>query len=345
LENLKSRPIGFDLSYIENLPEKYNNIKNLFSNTRKENSFYGLMKDIPKIHSSSPNEQSKVYRLIRNTAVKEMKIDTSQKNWVDAFDYITKVLDKTKVDQMFRKSIQANLNIKSDNNELSRFDYFVNYYISLDSNGYYPDTALPNLVADAAHAYYGAFCDIFVTDDKKAYQKTKALYAYLNIETKVCNASDFPIQFYSINQIGYNNASESIISKIKHFIHNSFVLLNSLDDDMNPATVHRISVPLVDYFNRMQISYYKDSRALIFYKKTGNYSNIMFWSEIKSIIDKIVVEFGVDYNLKAEFKIENEKNELLEGKWQGRIWKYDEAIIEIFYNNNSYGLMLKITIQ
>jgi phage FluMu protein Com len=53
-----------------------------------------------------------------------------------------------------------------------------------------------NSLHDTTHAIYGAYCDIFVTNDKKLKQKTSAAYQWLGINTKIFNSNEF-IQYLS----------------------------------------------------------------------------------------------------------------------------------------------------
>ena len=85
IELLKSIPSGINLEQIDNIPEKYGNLKPLFQNTSIENNFYNLMKDVMKI-ISQPEKYSHIYKSVRNASIKEMKIDTNPKNWGNAFD-------------------------------------------------------------------------------------------------------------------------------------------------------------------------------------------------------------------------------------------------------------------
>ena len=44
---------------------------------------------------------------------------------------------------------------------------------------------------DASHAYYASICDIFVSRDKRMRYKTKAVYHYLNVDTKVMDLNEY----------------------------------------------------------------------------------------------------------------------------------------------------------
>jgi hypothetical protein len=118
--------------------------------------------------------------------------------------------------------------------------------------------------------------------------------------------------------------------------------LKSVDDEFNPVTVYKIQHPLVDFFNRMQTSFYRENTSLFFYKKKDTYSSFMFWSEIKNIVDKIVLDFGIDDNLRGEFNHETERNEIKDKKWKGRIWNRKSIITVINYDYAEFGLIFKV---
>lgn len=44
---------------------------------------------------------------------------------------------------------------------------------------------------DVSHIIYAAYCDVFVSADKKLLNKTKAIYSMLNVHTKVLSLNDF----------------------------------------------------------------------------------------------------------------------------------------------------------
>jgi hypothetical protein len=341
---LKLLPTGINFEQIDSVPAKYEALKEIFPTTKTENNFFNLMNDLMKVMSQL-EEHSSNYKSVRNSFITDMKIDTDPKNWGNAFDYLDKLFVKKKLNLTFLEMLDSILKITHKDKKLSRFEYFVYYYISLDTYGYYRDKKLPNLIADATHAYYGAFCDFFVTEDDNTYHKAKAVYEYLNIKTKVCKPTEFPATFYSITQLGNNNVTESISSRIVQIIRQSLILMNSFDDELNPVSVHKINHPLVDYFNRMQISFYNEGTVLFFYKKRENYSDFLFWSELKSIVDKVVFDFGVDDKLRGEFN-EQDIEELKDNNnWQGRTWKRNEITTDIFYNDEPFGLTLRVRLN
>lgn len=63
----------------------------------------------------------------------------------------------------------------------------------LETRRFFPDKSnqfLPSL-HDTTHAIYAAYCDIFVTNDKKLKEKVGAVYQWLGIKTTLLNAEEF----------------------------------------------------------------------------------------------------------------------------------------------------------
>jgi len=65
----------------------------------------------------------------------------------------------------------------------------------IDSANYWGDkkTAHSNVARlyDAAHAYFAQVCDVLVTNDKRMRAKTKAVYSFLGVKTKVVSTNEY----------------------------------------------------------------------------------------------------------------------------------------------------------
>ena len=332
LTKFKSTPTGIDLDSIPG-----NKIKSMFSNLSVENNLYSLMKDLHNF-TSSPEAMERAYKSARNLAIEGMKINGQQKQWENPFGSIEEILAKVPKKQTFHQTVEDSLKITNKDKELTRFDYFTRYYISLDTYGYYGDDKFPNLIDDATHAFYGAFCEFFVTKDDNTYHKAKAVYEKLKIGTIVCKPDEFPLEFQKINA-----DEKSIIDRIVEIISNAPILLDTVDDEQNPVSVYKIEQPLTDFFDRLQVSKYKDNNSLYIYKKVKNYSDFLFWLEIKSVVDKIVANFGIDYNSRKEFD-DCDKEEIIKNEWRGRVWAINKTVIVIGYDTETFGLALKFMI-
>lgn len=63
----------------------------------------------------------------------------------------------------------------------------------LENRRFYPEKSEKHITGlhDVTHAIYAAYCDIFVTNDRKLREKTKAAYKWLGIETLVLSRQEF----------------------------------------------------------------------------------------------------------------------------------------------------------
>jgi hypothetical protein len=338
LNYMKAIQTGIDLKSIATSNQMRETLAEMFPNLSLDDSIYNLLKDVSNI-IGKPEFFSSIYKSIRNTSVTDMKINTNPLEWGNPIEYLDKILVKSGVNKTFRELIETTMSTKTDTK--SHFDYFIKYYISLDTFGYHRDSKLPNLIDDATHAFYGAHCDFFVTEDNNTYHKAKAVFENFNISTQVVKAAEFPSAFYAFNEFGL--ASKTLTDRLVEIIKHSLVIKKSIDDKLNTVEIHKITPPLVNFFNRMQTTHFDDSTSLYLYKKQDNYSRSFFWSEIKSIVDKIVFEMGIDDNLKAEFDVEQESSEIIEGKWLGRKWDRGFLITEIIYEE--FGPVLRLSVS
>lgn len=335
---LETLPSGIDFSELEKIPKKYQSIKDLFKTTKDNNTLGSLIKDV-MILLQQPKEFEKAFKEIREASNKDLKINTDNSKWGNPFEYLDNILLESNLQKNFFDLTTET--IKNSNKNASRFDYFSNYYIQLDMFGYHKDKKIPNLIDDATHSFYGAHTDIFVTDDDNTNMKSKALYKQLNISTEVIYSDEF---FSAIRRRKLFKEEKSLFEQIEYIIENSLLLIDSIDKELNPSKIFKIEPLLLDFFNRLQISEYEDSTALIFYKKQGNYSNFMFWTEIMEVVNKFNSELGADYNNKRCFE-ESEKKEIIDNKWVGRLWKIQRTDLALYYNEQPFGLTLKIEIK
>ena len=70
-----------------------------------------------------------------------------------------------------------------------------------------------NVMNDAFHSYYGAFCDYVVSDDQGFLKKTKAMYKLLNIKTEVFEINEF-ISYFSLLSKNYEDNLDKFIDLI-----------------------------------------------------------------------------------------------------------------------------------
>ncbi len=87
------------------------------------------------------------------------------------------------------------------------FDDITSAYINLDMHGFHSDEikvtgkkkkTFKNTTQDSFHTAFATTCDFYITNDKKNYQKAKAIYKEKNIFTHVLKPDEF-IDFYKEN--------------------------------------------------------------------------------------------------------------------------------------------------
>lgn len=335
---LKSLPSGIDFNELQKLPKEYQIINDLFKNTKGNNTFGSLMEDIMNL-LQQPEEFEKIFKGIRASSNKDLKINTNNSKWGNPFEYLDNILKESKLQKSFFDLTTET--IKNSNKKASRFDYFFNYYIQLDMFGYHKDKKVSNLIDDASHSFYGAHTDIFVTDDDKTNKKSKALYKQLNISTEVIYSTEL---LASIRRRMLFREEKGLFEQIEYLIGNSLLLVDTIDDELNPSRVFKIEPTLLNFFNRMQISEYENTTALIFYKKQGNYSNFMFWTEVSEVVNRFSSELGIDLNNRQYF-YESEKKEILDEEWEGRFWCINSSDLILNYIEFPFGLTFKIEIK
>lgn len=334
-ELLGSIPTGINFQDLEKMPAQYQTFSDVLKTTKEKNTLESLIKDITFL-LQHPSEFEKMFKNIRTSTNKDLKIDSDITKTEDPFSYIDNILLKNHIQKNFF-DLTSEI-IKNSNKKSSRFDYFVNYYLQLDMFGFYQDKKISNLIDDATHSFYGAHTDIFVTDDRNTNKKSKVLYKQLNISTKVISSNEFCT---TIKMLKSNSSQGNFADQLNQMIESSVLLLDTADDDFNPSKVFQIEPLFLDFFNRLQFSTYAKSQALIIYKKQDNYSNLMFWSEIKAIVNKLFKYLGSDSFNKSEFT-EIEESDITDNKWTGRYWQYQESEIILNYIDYPLGLTLKI---
>ena len=69
----------------------------------------------------------------------------------------------------------------------------------IDTANYWGDTKTDHSevarLYDASHAYFATICDALVTSDKRMMAKVKAIYAFLEVKTKVLSVNDYLLSY------------------------------------------------------------------------------------------------------------------------------------------------------
>lgn len=337
LNVLKSLPSGMPATNPDQAVASSKVLKEAFANFENPASFYDVLNETFSLTTKFSNEPT-FYRSIRNATLDELELSKDYTGTSDPIAEMNKILESSSFKKSFSEIAEGNLKNYFRDKTPSRFDTFVNYYLALDYLGYYRDKIFKNLLQDAFHAYYGAHCDFFVTDDDNTYHKAKVIYDYFNIETTVCKTREFLAEFYG-KAILNNTAEIKLTQTIPEIIKSSFVATSSIDEDLNPVDIYKINHYVLSYFNRLQLTRNKDNSLSIYlYKNSKNYSSFYFFKEVETVTNKVVSQFGPDLKARTLYLKEIETQELIDDDWKGRIWQFDNNKIEISMKDAPFGL-------
>lgn len=340
IDKLKSMP-AMDFSFLENMPKKYKEFKNIYANTIRNKTYYDFFNDSYKLISAFEKNPI-IYKSIRNSTLEDLKISNDYSKSENPIEDISKKLEKSSFKQSFKEFVESGVKTRFKGKQPSGFEAFVDYYMHLDYLGYYRDKHFKNLIQDAFHAYYGAHCDFFVTDDNNTYHKAKAIYTFFNIETIVCKSSAFNSDFYG-KVLLKKEFETSLLKSISKIIKSSFVISNQHDDKFNPADIYKMDHYVLNHFNRVQITHNINGRQILYiYKNSKNLSDFLFFKEIESVTNSLVKEFGHDINFHVEYNPVIENKEVADGSWKGRAWKAENALIELQIKEFPFLLTLSI---
>jgi hypothetical protein len=210
------------------------------------------------------------------------------------------------------------------------FDDITTGYINLDMHGFHSDEVkvtetkkktFKNTTQDSFHTAFATTCDFYITNDKKNYQKAKAIFKEKNIFTNVLKPDEF-INFYKENlkKVDFNTSWNKFAE-----VTNSGQFYD-ISDKNNPNDLNQVHFSAFNYFGYFNRIYLfnsdedKNSISFMFGKELPTNCLGVFYKEIKEMVKIIVDYLGTDINDKGYF----DESELDENNhWQGRIWDFE----------------------
>jgi hypothetical protein len=187
-------------------------IRNNGINTYKENPEDAYKRVISMHHRNIIAENHQKYKLLKGEEIENSgsikKMEANNSN-------IQETLEKYRIE--LNKIVRSNHILLKRNPDfcafvpkqriaasMLRFAYICSYFPIfemvvekmmeyLESQRYYPDKSDKFVASlhDTSHAIYAAYADLFVTNDGNFARKTKAVYEWLGVETKVMTRKEF----------------------------------------------------------------------------------------------------------------------------------------------------------
>lgn len=226
------------------------------------------------------------------------KLESNAGNWddVDAVNNITSFLKSKGVDMSFNDYVVMSFHGR----KFTANEFFAAAYIILDMLGFHSDklpkerNTVRNVTTDARHAYFGGFCDWFITADTRLYHKAKALYSHFGVSTQVMNPEEAISAIREDVQPFGQDYMRSFI--INEFIADHVEERHDKESDSDvDYVIYRFSSCFLGIFTHgIQYHNSDDSYLLQFKFAFSNYSRFLFCDEVGMIIDTITSNLGLE---------------------------------------------------
>lgn len=257
-------------------------------------------------------------------------------------------LKKSALNKTFIDYVTTNLNPKGDK-EITNYDFFTNAYFTLDLLGISKEASksvkFRNVINDAIHSYYGAYCNYVVSDDNGFIKKTQIMYTLLGIKTHVYHIDDFIKSFYFLkenNEIDVQSFFNLIVNDVKHgLVINS---KKSIKYNRDTTTIKPIHTYL-NYFNILDYIIENNDNCIVLTRQTQNYSDFVFFREYEGVVNRAINLFGIDSNMKGDFNWNVEIAEIKHDSWKGRHWQLNDTEIFLEINEGSRKLSLVLRVN
>ncbi|WP_312351713.1 hypothetical protein [Empedobacter sp.] len=337
--------LKFDFNFIQlqNVPEEISStLKKILPIDSEPMNLFDLSQKFMDTNKLM-EEDKNVYKGLRNISDKYLnngKFTVEYDNIDFNNEMKNSILQKTFID-----FVNSNLNPNGDK-EVTRYDFFNSAYFSLDLLGISKEPTKSvkyrNVLNDGLHSFYGAYCDIVVSDDNGFLKKTKALYRLLNIETKVLHIDEF-INTFTFTIDGVEKDFNNFLSLLLHDLENAIIINTKKSIKYNRITIElKPTHNYLGHFNRIDQMIEDNISYIYLYKKIINYSSYDFYREIEIIVNNCYRLFGLDFNGQEKFSWEIDKKELEINEWSGRFWDKGEftLLLDINVGTNKIGLLL-----
>lgn len=223
----------------------------------------------------------------------------------------------------FKASYQAFF--LKDEGDVYRYDLFQQQHTGLEFFGIVKGKPkkqkMMSLINDGRHAFFGAFCDIVVTEDADMLNKTKFLYDLYDIGTQVMTLDEFIA--FQVKTEPQPDGFHAMLEILRQFNELETIYEESNDDRVwvckkIPRTCWRV-FDCVNFVKADTYAYH------YFTKHVNNLSTGTLHKEVTDVCRLALETFGRDLDGRNEFKPEELDNE----QWAGRRWLIAETVIQL----------------
>ncbi|MEM6269152.1 MAG: hypothetical protein AAF998_06915 [Bacteroidota bacterium] len=337
---------GIDVEAIKQDTETFESLAAMLPRTMDGGTLLDVVKDLQDLSNNMWAEPDR-YKEIRSQVKDNVELPREVSNWENVIERLDATLPNTTFGRDFSGFTLEYASKNGQDNQVSRYSYFIATYMNLDLLGFRPEkitqkNGFPNFLNDARHAFYAGHCDYYITNDKKGKHKAKAVFEHLKIETEVLNVSEF------IEQVG----------NWKPLLHSHFDFLDQVvqilelpgwdlvvsEDGAGETTYRReLDHKFLNFFNTVYRSLLPSGENKIhFVWEPTTYSEFWFFKEIETLVNHLVEVWGEDHTGVGMFT-ESEISCLLDAKWAPRRWRWEFLGIDLHYQG-LFGIAMTLTI-
>lgn len=313
----------------------------MFPGLTSNSSMWDFMKEFgPFVQNLLQNRD--YYKDFRRAINKEgFKLDQNSGNWDsnEVINNIDQFLEKIGANMSYDEIIKSTLSYDKQSNDF--FTEFTTSYNMLDMIGYKSDKlskktdTFQNIATDGEHAYFAAYCDLFIVGDKKLSLKAQSLYHKYSIETLILSPDDFLKSFDElINGLGKADLNP-IVELGSHMKDEYLVKYKPIEED-HPAEVFVYKLPYkyFDFFTHLVHRIYPGNGHVLTLKFAKKYqSKFIFYTEVSSLFDQIARSLGLDVNNYDELK-----RSFVDGadKFGGIYWEIKNGVVILEYPEGEF---------
>jgi hypothetical protein len=341
---LKNVKHGIDINAFDQIRQQngLNFPENAFDKSRSDDSVMAVLEDMINLFGRMIDDKSDYrYKDLRKVILDHFPTQGIN-DAKDVFGY----LDSQMLNSVFKDSYESTLSEDQkgtgENRNFCAYDKFIDSYSKLDLYGYRPDEKFNNMLTDAQHAYYGSFCDVLVSNDKKLRGKCEAIYREFKISTLIADPNQLE---QSISQLVFipKNLVE-FVEFINAILESPFTECSCQIDSKVEIYGKQIAQRLWGFFNQFESLEYTDQpfRGFMFRRVESEQANKYFANELNHLISESFQLFGNDIDEFGEFflggSIEVDTNDV----WRGRKWFISEINWNIQLGRDGIGFYLFI---
>lgn len=345
LTPLKFTPIDLG-EHIQNILARQDNDleKSIYLNIGITKRHYFLEEFVlvfEKMMYNFQNDKS-LLKTIRNKSKEYLNVDKLNLN-IDDINFNEKLI-KSKIGKSLRDILNQQLShFTKEQKQL--YQEFVTCYNTISFMGFDSEinrnVRFINTLNDAQHSYYGGTADILVSQDKGLINKTKFLYNFYGIETKVMTLHEFKRFLNTYRPIKHTNEMLFITDltvKMKQSIivaeKRPIFKYNQIQEVRKLAQIY---FGLFNYMAEVH-SHENDDVYVILYGSNARISNMTYYKEVNHIINYINTMLKTNYQNLSEDDIK----QITDGSWNGLLWETEITSYYLRFNFETYRLGLQI---